>query len=204
MNYYSPSVTGAILLFLLSAGSNLQAELIPWSYAWESEPGEVLADNPGTGKLILSDEPFKTATGNSDIVATNIKSESTAGPEAPDVFTKAGYTLTLTLIDDLSGESGSIVFTGEFDGTMTAFSSNIESTPTGDPEKSIVLGLHRYTISMGPYSPPGPPGSTNVGSIAAHAQVRVEKLIHDVPEPSSLVLAGLSVAVLGSVRRWMA
>ena len=48
-----------------------------------------------------------------------------------------------------------------------------------------------------------PPNSTNVGSIAAHAQVRVEKLIQDVPEPSSLVLASLSIAVIGSARRWL-
>src|SRR5205085_1744668 len=79
------------------------------------------------------------------------------------------------------------------DGTLTALSSNIKNTFTGQTTQTVVLGSNKYTATIGPYSPPGPTGSSNAGSIAAHATVTVESVIlQDVPEPSTLVLAFLA------------
>jgi hypothetical protein len=66
---------------------------------------------------------------------------------------------------------------------------------------SIVLGTDKYTVTIGAYVPPGPTGSTNSGSIGAHATVNVESVLQDAPEPSTFVLAALALPLLG-VAAW--
>jgi hypothetical protein len=51
-----------------------------------------------------------------------------------------------------------------------------------------------YTVTIGPFAPPGPPTATNTGSISALANVTVS----DVPEPSTFVLSGVCLSVFGA------
>ena len=178
-----------MLALLLAAGS-VQADYISWSYSWSRNPMEVHADSPGTGTISLTDEgQLQHVVGNSDVVATNLRTTSTALPGSPDNFTNAGYTLSLFLQDGASNASGTLTFSGVFNGTLTATSSNLTNTFTGDLTQSIVLGNYRYTATIGPFVPPGPPNSTSLGTISAFAQVTVET----VPEPGALLLACLAL-----------
>jgi hypothetical protein len=193
---------GSALVVLLGAAGSAHAEAISWSYNWSRNPAEVLADAPGSGKITLTDEAKSNVTGDSDIVATNLHTVSSATPEHPDLFTNAAYTLDLQIIDTDSGQSGTVVFHGVFNGTLTATSAHIQNTFLGAVTQVLILGNHMYTTTLGPYSQPGPPTATQVGSISAHTSVT---LIQTVPEPGTLLLSLLGAVTLGATRyrrRW--
>jgi hypothetical protein len=205
----STAAFGVALAFLLGVSSSARADLIPWAYNWSRSPAVVHADSPGTGYITLTDESQKSAVGDTDIVATNLHVFSTATASNPDRFTAKSYTLSLTLTDTSSSASGTMVFTGQFDGTLTATSANITNTFTGKLTQSFILGGNLYTATISSYVSPGPPGASNSGSIGAHVEVRVQAAFV-VPEPSGFILAGLALpgaAILllrWGPRRWTA
>jgi hypothetical protein len=194
----------AAFVWLLAPAAPAKAEFIPWKYNWSRSPSVIAADAPGTGSITLTDESLKSAAGDSDIVATNIKVVSTATANNPDVFTNKSYTLTMLLLDVESNQSATLAFTGLFNGTVTAFNAKIRNTFTSDTTRELILGENRYTVTIGPFVPPGPPTSDNAGAISAFAQVSVTD-IHKSPEPSTLVLAVVGLPFAGWVlwrRRW--
>jgi hypothetical protein len=195
--------------------SQVQASFVSWSYNWTPSALALPADVPGSGGLSLTNEPTKNADGTSDVVVTNIRGFSSASRSAPDKFTRAAYTFTLVLTDLASGQSAHMAFSGFFSGTMSATSANIANTFTGVTSASAVtLGGHVYTVTMGNYSPPGPPTASNAGSISAH--VGVDETPNQpppepppagqAPEPSTLLLSCLGLSGLGMAgwRKWRA
>ena len=82
---------GLALASLFALPPSVRADLIPWTYNWSRSPTDILADAPGTGYISLTDESLRTAVGNSDIVATNLHTFSTATDANPDVFTARPY-----------------------------------------------------------------------------------------------------------------
>jgi len=200
MRYSPVALGGATWALLLIGVSGARAEPIQWSYSWSRSPAEVHADSPGTGFISLTGGGLKSAAGNSYLAATNLQAHSTAPTSNPDVFTNKTYTLSLFLQDQDSGKSGTVSFTGEFNGTLTAGSSNITNTFVGPTTQTLVLGDHLYTVAIGPYAAPGPTGVLNVGGIGARADVKVSTIFHT-PEPNSCLLALLGIAGVAFVRR---
>jgi hypothetical protein len=189
-----PILGSVAALLLLQASA--RADLVSWSYNWTPNANTINADNAGTSKIFITNEPSGTARGATDLAATNIKVSSTASPNHPDTFTHAAYTLTMTLIDSASKQSANLSFSGFFSGTVSSLSSNISNTFTGPTTNQVVLGGNLYTVTIGPYAPPAPPGATLSGSISAHAEVTAAHVDH-APEPAGMVLAGLGVSVFG-------
>ena len=195
---------GTVLAVLLLTGTAARADLVHWSYSWSRSPNDVLSDN-GASKIALTDEGVQHVIGNSDIVATNLHTYSTTSDSTPDKFTNKAFTLTLHLTDQASSTSGSVDLTGVFNGTLSAHGANITMKSTGVTTQSLILGNYKYTVSLNSFTPPGPPSASNAGSIGAHVSVTIELLGQGLPEPSSLILAGLGVALLGLARnrrRW--
>jgi hypothetical protein len=199
MSFARVPLFGIALLTLFVGAAPARADLIAWKYNWSRSPGVINADSPGTGYITLTDESLHTAVGDSDIVATNLRTYSTASPQTPDVFTAKPYTLSLFLQDQASGISGTLTFTGQFDGKISSLNSNITNTFTGLTTQQLVLGNNLYTARIDSYAPPGPTNSSNSGSISAHATVDVETIIQDVPEPNGLLLACLAAPAAGFV-----
>jgi hypothetical protein len=224
LNRANPTLFGLAAASLLFAGTTARADLIPWTYNWTPSVSAVFSDSPGTGKITLTNEPSGTATGTTDIVATNLKVFSTADPGTPDHFTNAKYALALTLTDSQSSKSGTLTFDGEFNGTISAKSSDITNAFTNTVVQSITLGQHLYRVSIGPFTPPAPPGATNSGTISGTAFVTVSNGGgggsggtggatgggtgggtggtggsggNPSPEPSTMVMAGLGLSILG-------
>jgi hypothetical protein len=87
------------------------------------------------------------------IVATNIKTVSSADNTKPAIFTDAAYHLTLTIFDGKLADA--MTFTGKFNGTLSKSSAIILGDFVGATTKSLVLGDHMYTVTIGPFAPPG-------------------------------------------------
>jgi hypothetical protein len=197
----SPRTLLWVSFALLLPLSEARADLIPWMYNWSRSPAQIHADAPGTGYITLTDESSRFARGDSNIVATNLKTYSTATIENKDVFTNKTYNLTLHLTDAASSDTASLTFTGRIDGWLTAQSSYLRNTFTGQVTQSVTLGANVYTVTMDGYTPPGIPGSVNSGSISAKATVTVEAIVAQVPEPGALFLAGVGAGLLVAARR---
>lgn len=201
MKFALPTCVAALLL-QLATPTHVRAELVSWSYSWSNSPGVIDADSPGTGYITLTNESLHQVAGNTNIVATNLRTFSTAPPDTPDVFTNKGYNLSLYILDQASGQSGTLSFTGVLNGTVTGTNSNLQNTFTGPITQTLILGGNLYTVTIGPYSPPGPPGSVNSGTISSYASVTVQAI--GTPEPSTWVLSlgGLLGFTVVAGRRW--
>ena len=205
MKFSHSHFAGVSLALLLAFVPKAHADLIPWAYNWSRSPSDIQADSPGTGHISLSDESIHSAIGDSDIVATNLKTFSTATAANPDIFTAKSYATTLTLTDLTSGTTGSLTFTGLLNGQLTASSSNIGNTYTGLTTQQLILGNTVFTATIGSYTPPGPPDATNLGSIGAHTTVTVSHItpVEFMPEPGTMTLSLLGLAAFGIGRRWL-
>jgi hypothetical protein len=193
----SPVASGGLAVaLLLGAALPAKADPIPWVFAWSRSPADVKADAPGTGHIELTAEGPTHAAGDSDIVATNLYTHSTATAARKDLFTAKPYTLTLSLTDVASGATGTMVFTGKLDGWVTARGSHLRNTFTGATTQELTLGGHPYTLTIGPYTPPSVPDARNAGSIGAQVSVGGDVTVQQLPEPGTLVLTGLGAALL--------
>lgn len=196
-NPFSPRWAGLAVASLLLAGQAARADLIPWGYNWEASAHTIHATT-GHGFLTLRDEPSAAASGNSNTLVTNIKAysmgDSTFKPAS------SGYSFTVQLQDLASKATGSLTFTGYFSGNLTAESANIHNTITSARVQSLALGSNTYTVRLGTYTPPGPPGSLNAGALNAYISVAATNgggHISSTPEPSALLLAGVALPWLG-------
>jgi len=216
MKHFSVTwLTGALAALLLS-GSAVRADNLPWNYNWTPSTTSITASDSPTGsttKLKLTNEPTNAdldplssvgVTGNSDIVATQLSVTSDAPTGFPDEFkTGADVSLKLKITDETSGLSHNFTFTGTFNtqdpsdpSTAADESANVKFTHTGSSLQSFVIGAAEYTVKFVAYTPPGPPGSANQGSIAYNVKVRTLD-IQKAPEPASLCLAGIGASFMG-------
>jgi hypothetical protein len=183
--------------------SPLPPDQIQWTYNFSPGAPAVLADgNPSAG-VTFTNEPTKSAIGNSDIVASNLRVFSSATADAPDVLAGNGaYSLALTLTTtDASGtHTGTLTFTGRLAGSLSAESANVSNQFGPNTTQTLTLGSVKFDVQLRTYTPPGPPTAINAGSISAHVTVS-DATVPQMPEPSSMLLAGLGLTILGG-RAW--
>src|SRR5262249_27942915 len=99
MKYPGKRLYAVAVAVCLLAGAQARAESVPWSYNWTPSAAEILADTPSAGKIILTNEPGGSASGNTFVVATNIKTASSSDSATPATFTNKSYGLALTIMD---------------------------------------------------------------------------------------------------------
>jgi hypothetical protein len=205
--YSRLALTPFALLFLATGAA--RADLIGWSYDWGRTPLAVSADGSGTGAINLATSPGTPIVGDSNIIAVNLTTASSATDTTPDTFTNKAYSLTLTLTDGPSQATGQVTFNGHFDGTLSATNASIKNTFDGDTTKTLRIGNDFFTVTIGPYTPPGAPNASLTGSISAFVSVNQGPVVEppvpipaeQAPEPSTLVLAALALPLWGLARR---
>ncbi len=189
-----------VLLFL--AGASTRADLVQWAYNWQPSATKIMADGGGSGYLTLTNDSVKTTVNSSNTVITNLRSVSTATSAAPDTFTHAPVSFTMHLEDLASKATGSVTFSGFFSGMLTSTNANIAANFTSPTTQTLTLGGNTYTVSLGLYSPPGPPDATNAGSLNAVVSVTPGDGSGHIggegaAEPSTLILASLALPYFG-------
>jgi hypothetical protein len=197
-------------LVLLGVGGAAHADLItPWTYSWSRSPISVASDGNGTGGISMTLAPLTPGThmvGNSDINVVNLTTFSSAPTGTHDSFTNTPYRLTVQLTDLNSGQSGSLTFNGVFNGTLSTTSAQIQTTFLSPLTQDLILGQHDYKVSLNSFVPPGLPDDPTAGSIGASVGISAASNtgnggsgnggnggVQTVPEPSTLLLAGLAV-----------
>jgi hypothetical protein len=206
-----PLVLTALVAIAFAPAAPARAEMISWGYSTTlggpgataqtaTTPLNISADAPATGTVQLSGESnpsLSTTPVGTDFNPISIKIlNASAGTN--NLTTNGAYTLFVNLTDTASMASGTVMFTGKLGGSFTATSAASITNTLNDPStQSIRLGDHLYTVTIGGYVPPSPPGALTSGVIGGHISVS------DVPEPTSLVLGGLGVlgTFLGLRRR---
>lgn len=213
--------TAAMILPWFSA-AEAQADLIQWSisggpsgpnYSSNEKATTLLSNNfDWNGRLEISpgfELPTQGAFTQS-VVLADLRLVSVAPPQDPLHFiggSMGNYAVSLTLTDQASGDSGSLTFRGNLSGTATNGSDQVNLTNTflGPTSQTLFLGQHQYTVTIGPFVPPGPLTypqgwsehiSQQDGSISVKVAVAT-------PEPFSLTLAclGLPLGLAGWFRR---
>ncbi len=188
----------AVLALVLGAARTARADLVHWTYSWTPGASTITADNvPGGGNVSLSPEGLVHATGSSDVVATNLHLASGASIDAPDTFSTKAYSLTLTITDTDTKATGSLTFTGLLGGSFSAQGAHVTNSFTGLLTQPLNLGGDMFQVTIGPYTPPGPPTTDKLGSIGAVVTATQGCHTAHTPEPATLVLAGFGLTLLG-------
>lgn len=195
--------TGIALVLLFLTNTSARADLI-WGYNWEPSTGKVYSNGGGSGYLKLTDEPAKTATGSSNTVVTNIQAVSTAPYNTPDLFNKAPVSFSLQLQDLASKATDTLTFSGSFSGIISGNYANVQFASKSPMSETVTLGGNKYTVTLGNYTPPGPPGVVNSGSLNAFVTLAPASGgggggggISSTPEPATLSLACLAFPFVG-------
>jgi len=197
------------LAMLLTTGAGARAtSILPddvtWTYTFTTTPGAVFADgNPGAGVNFTVSQPGQSANGSSDIVAANLTEFSTATVANPDkLATNGNYAVSLQIQTSVAGpiQTATFDFTGKLSGTFSANNSNVSNAFGPNSTQTVQLGGYNFTVSLTSYTPPGPPNapdSTSSGAIGAHVTVSAITPTQTTPEPSTILLSGLGLSLLG-------
>src|SRR3954447_3170965 len=136
----------ALCLLGTLAASPARAEPA-WSYFWTTTTPLVGSNGAGVSLTPASG----SGSASSDIVAANLSVISSAPAETPDQV-NGSWNLTLHLTDNASGASGTLPFTGLFNGTVSGTASDVDNTFNDPKNQSLTLGTHVYSVTIGLYT----------------------------------------------------
>ena len=207
----------ALASLLLSTGA--QATSIPWGYSATST--EIYNSNtPLKTSSVKFNGSSAVATGDSGIIIYNLETTSTVDESTPDTFKDVGFDLEVTLTDIKAGglgvPSGKVKFSGLYSASNVSKSSSLPdgNSWVGATKSEVTLGSkesgwRKYAVEIASFTPPGQPGGAP-GSIQAVVRISDgtdpggsggDPPPNDVPEPTSVVLAGLGLPMLLMARR---
>jgi hypothetical protein len=158
-----------------------------WSYATSGTPGDA-----GAPAVVFIGEQG-TRFGSHQILAATVLSFNNFSQ--PVVLDPNTVHETIFIRDGTSGETGSATFDFQMSGRLSSSAAWLAMVPQGPTSHTLHLGQYYYTISADPFRPPED-ASRLAGRLFFDVAVR-----HN-PEPSSLILAGLGLSLVGArVRR---
>jgi hypothetical protein len=191
------------LLAFLALADQARADFIPWSYSFSSSPGSVSADG-GAGSIHILPSSGTGVNGIKDILAAQLQTIAANPPAAQANFTNAAYSLTVTLHDGASGQSGSLTFGGHLGGWFKPSTASITNKFNNPITQQLTLGQDLYVVTIGSFSSPGGSSSGTFGRIGADVLVSGPGTTppRAAPEPGTLALAALGASALAARQWW--
>jgi hypothetical protein len=177
---------------LLVVGAPARADFIPWSYSFSVNPNPVTSNDGSASVNFATTSGTHTGSNDSFLATTLTGSGSTNA-----AFSSRGYTFTMHLTDLASSTSANLSWTGAFSGNSPFNLTN----KVPNPNQTVTLGQHEFTATLGAFVPPvsGKAGSLQVQVIATTPNGGP---VNQVPEPTSLLLAGVGLSALGARAWW--
>ncbi len=211
MNHLSARLLTALMVSSMIAVGHARADFMNWSYSTAAVPpgfAVTAPDGNGGGQIQLT--PYTNVAGASSINALAYQTTATV----PVTFTNENYTLTMTIKDNTTGDTGQLTFTGSISGGLSPNSSSLVNT-FADTTKSLTLDGHKYTVTL-PSSVSLAPTTSPQQNIVATVSVSDANGggsnpggggpqgggVQGAPEPASLVLGGLGFSLLGVGGWW--
>jgi hypothetical protein len=176
---------------VFSPALRVRADLIRWSETSAINP-RILFDQNSTGGIATTFQPWKTytGTGTQSILGSVLMAFTSATPTHPDKLVNKPYKLTCTFQDRASGAKGTLLFSGLLNGTFCMDWYHITNTFVGPRTQRLHLGHYYYDVTIGPFS-----GFNAEG----FATLKESVYVHHNPEPTSMVMAGLGLGLVGLV-----
>jgi hypothetical protein len=218
MKHLATRIVIAVLVALATTASQVHADYLNWTYtANPNVPGiAVNAKSPTGGATVTLTDFNNPQAGASKIpVIAYVTSTAATTPVSfgPSSDVPPTYKLALKITDSTTHDSGTLNFTGSIAGSLTATTSSLVNTLTPVTSKSLTLDGHTYTVTIrsvalaAPTSPQqdifatvsvsnASTGGGGQNGGGGHPGVQ------GVPEPTSLLLAGLSVSLFGLANHW--
>jgi hypothetical protein len=183
------------------------SDLVQYSFSWANnlKGSVILADGETNAGVVMTQESG-SAVGGTDFVASNLSTFSQGTPTNPSKLTTNGsYDLTLTITDTASGKSQSIDFTGKLGGKFGAGFAKVTNTFTSVSPVTVFFPQsgNTYIVYLDQYVAPGNPTQSNgvttqsKGSIGGHIVTVAPGGVQKVPEPSTLLLGGFGLSLVG-------
>ena len=221
MTKTSGRLLAAALGVWLAGASAARAEYMGWTYSFEDSS---LAISPNAGQNNGSIGVALPMSGSATAVIPNVILEASTGAlgtaDSPaDQYVNVPYSVTLTIADPAANQSHDFTFNGLVNGSAVTGNFQItNSFPDGATQDSTVAG-HDYQVTAGPFVLSS---STGAGSIAFAVQVSdpitpvppapvpspspspapsPSPSPSSAPEPASLLLACLTLPLLGLTSR---
>jgi hypothetical protein len=187
----------AFLIIVVLAGfcgpSAVRADrIVPPIWTFSSAPSTGLvppASDPGPSVVLQGNSHLRVGNGTitgADFFTYDNSSQATA-------ITPTAFSDTLLIRDLASGETGSATFNFQLSGSVSSKAAYLSVVPTGPTTQQVHIGHYIYTITTDPFQAPQNPNPYG-GWLDFHVRVR-----HN-PEPSTLLLAGLGLPVVGWAR----
>jgi hypothetical protein len=207
MNYFSARFVAALTVSSMIAAGQARADFMNWSFSTSAVPPGFAVNAPGnSGGGAVQLTPFSNIAGGSTVNVLAYQTTATA----PVTFNAASntYTLTMTITDNTTHDTGNLTFTGSIGGGLSQTTSSLVNT-FANPTQSMTLDGHTYTVTV-PSSVNLAPPTSPQQNISATVSVSSTSGggggggggVQSVPEPASLVLGGLGFSLFGVSGWW--
>jgi hypothetical protein len=205
---------GTTLLVLLATATTTQADYLNWTYTANTNvPGIAVNAKSPTGGATVSLTDFNNPQAGASKIPVIAYVTSTAATTpvsfGPSSDVPPTYKLALTITDGKTHDSKTLNFTGSIAGSMTATTSSLVNTLNPVTSKALTLDGHTYTVTIPAVmlaAPTSPQQNifamVSVSGSGVNPQTGGGGGVQGAPEPTSLLLAGLGLSLLGLRDRW--
>jgi PEP-CTERM motif len=188
----------------VAAGTSARTDSIPWSYSFTVSPNPVTAND---GRASVSFAPASAglpgASGNGLTAAPLTGSGPTAA-----AFDSRGYMARPHLTDLAPSTAGTPSWPGapstagtlSWPGALSGTGPFDLPNQLTNPGQTATLGPRQDSVPLGAFVPP--PSGQTVQLSAGLSVARPSVPINQVPEPTSLLLAGAGLSALGARAWW--